>query len=78
MNIFISGKADRQHVQALVTCKQVAGLIPIFEKLLVETQASLVDVDDVVRVHRLQGRAQVLRDFLEAVNDAPQVLERLR
>ena len=78
MNVFLGGRPDKQHVQALLTCKQVGGLEALFTKLMQETQDALVRADDMVRVHRLQGRAEVLRDFLEAVADAPSVMERLK
>lgn len=78
MNLFLGARSDKQQVQTLLTCKQVTGLEPLFEKLLDETKASLVRADDMAVIHRLQGRAQVLEDFLEAVKDAPSVLERLR
>jgi hypothetical protein len=78
MNIFLGATTDRQHVQALLTCKQVGGLEALFQKLLDETKTSLVSADDMVRVHRLQGRAEVLKDFLEAMKDAPSVMERLK
>jgi hypothetical protein len=78
MNTFLDGRADRQHVQALLMCKQVPALELLFTKLLNETQTAMLDADDTVHIHRLQGRAKVLKDFLEAVNTAPSVLERLK
>jgi hypothetical protein len=78
MNVFLGGRPDKQHVQALLTCKQVGGLEALFTKLMQETQDALVRADDMVRVHRLQGRAEVLRDFLDAMGQAPAVMEKFR
>jgi arginine repressor len=78
MNLFLNAGTGKQQVHALLTCKQVTALESLFDKLLDETKASLVRADDMATIHRLQGRAQVLNDFLEAVNDAPSVMERLK
>lgn len=78
MNIFIGGQTDRRYMQTLVTCKQVGGLEQLFDKLLDETKTALVQVNEVDDIRRLQGRAKVLADFLEAMQQAPSVLERLR
>lgn len=77
MNIFLGGQTDRQHIQALAMCRQVPYLEALFQKLLDETRTALVFADDTDAMRRLQHRARVLSDFLEAVNDAPSVLERL-
>lgn len=78
MNTF--GKLDRQQLIALVRCSspEMASLVPLFEKVLDDTKAALVRTDDLGHFQRLQGRAQVIEDFLEAVSSAPSVLERLR
>lgn len=77
MNILNS--ADRQEQQALARCgtPEMRALLTLFEKLSAETQESLIAAEEVSRIHRLQGRAEFLRDFLEAVKDAPSVMERL-
>lgn len=54
------------------------GLQALFKVKLEEVKASLVEADDTVRIHRLQGRAEVLKDFLEALEQTPSVLERLK
>lgn len=56
----------------------MADLISLFNTKLEETKASLISADDMVRLHRLQGRAEALVDFLEAVEQSPSVLERLK
>jgi hypothetical protein len=49
----------------------------LFKQLLEETKSSLIEADG-DRFRQLQGRAKVLQDFLEAVDKAPSILERLK
>lgn len=80
MSIFLGSRPDKRYVAALVKCRQPdnEALLTLFKTKLDETKAALVDADDLTRIHRLQGRAEALRDFLEAVEQAPSVLERLK
>jgi len=78
MNLFLSSRPDRQHVAALLKCRGSEDLLGIFKAKLEETKAALIVADDTVKIHRLQGRAEVLQDFLEAVKEAPSIMERLR
>lgn len=80
MNFFLGSKPDRKHIQALVRCRsgEMEGLQSLFKVKLEEVKISLVEADDTVRIHRLQGRAEILKDFLEALEQAPSVLERLK
>ena len=79
MNLFLDGGSDRKAVSALSKCRQAEneGLLLLFKQLLEETKSSLVEADG-DRFRQLQGRAKVLQDFLEAVDKAPSILERLR
>ena len=79
MNLFLSSKSDRRTVSALVRCRQPEneGVLALFRQLLDETKSSLIDADG-DHFRRLQGRAKVLQDFLKAVEDAPQILERMK
>lgn len=72
MGIFIGHKPDGQQMQALARCKQPenAHLLALFEKVLAETKTALVSADQPVQIHRLQGRAAVIEDFLSAVKTA--------
>jgi hypothetical protein len=80
MKIFIGQKPDPQHMQALVRCKlgENGALLDLFRKKLEETKNSLVVADDLVKLHRLQGRAEVLTDFLEAVEKSQEIFDRVR
>lgn len=79
MKIFIGQKPDRQHMQALQRCKlENSALMDLFRKKLEETKDSLILADDPVRIHRLQGRAEVLADFLEAVEKSPEIFDRVK
>jgi hypothetical protein len=80
MKIFVGQKPDPQHMQALVRCKlgENGALLDLFRKKLEETKNSLVVADDLVKLHRLQGRAEVLTDFLEAVEKSQEIFDRVR
>ena len=80
MKIFIGQKPDRQHMQALQRCKldENGALLDLFRKKLEETKQSLIIADDLVRIHRLQGRAEVLSDFLEAVEKSSEIFDRVK
>lgn len=80
MKIFVGQKPDRQHIQALMRCKlpDSESLLALFRVRLEETKASLIAADDLVRIHRLQGRAEALADFLEAVEKSPEVFDRIK
>ena len=79
MNIFLDGRSDRKDVAALMRCRlpENEGLMSFFKQLLDDTKTSLVEADG-DHFRRLQGRAKVLQDFLAAVEQAPQVFERLK
>ena len=78
MTMFIGHKPKKQHVQALYHCKVTdnAALLELFETKLAEVKDSLVLADDPVMIHRLQGKASVLKEFLEAVEKSQEVLTR--
>lgn len=79
MNIFLDGRSDRKAVAALMKCRHAEneGLLSLFKQLLEDTKTSLVEADG-DHFRRLQGRAKVLQDFLEAVEKSPQIYERLK
>lgn len=66
---------DEQELRALAQLKH-SKLISLFEKLSSDCKASLVQADEMVRVHRLQGRAQAFEDLIKAVDDAVKIVER--
>jgi len=79
MKIFVGPKPDRKQMQALTRCKlpESEALLALFKTKLEETKNSLVSAEDPARIYRLQGRAEVLSDFLEAVEKSPEILARL-
>lgn len=79
MNIFLSAKSDRKAVAALARCRnsENGDLAQLFRQLLDETKTALISAEG-DNFRRLQGRAKVLADFLEAVDEAPQLLERMK
>jgi hypothetical protein len=76
MAIFIGHKPNRQHMQALSRCKQPENeaLIELFEKVLEDTKMSLVVADEPTRIHRLQGRAELILDFLDSIKKSGEIL----
>lgn len=67
-------------MQALFRCKQPESeaLLSLFRAKLEEVKSSLVSADEPIRMYRLQGRAEALADFLEAVEKSPEILERVK
>ena len=80
MKIFVGQKPDRQHMQALIRCKlqENEALLALFRAKLDETKVSLMQAEEPHRLYRLQGQAQVLSDFLEAVEKSPEVFDRIK
>jgi hypothetical protein len=80
MKIFVGQKPDKQHMQALYRCKlpENEALLALFRTRLEEVKNSLVYAEDTARIHRLQGRAEAIADFLEAVEESSEVLARLK
>ncbi len=79
MKIFVGQKPERKHIQALTRCKlpEHEALLDLFKTRLDEVKTALVQAEDPVRIHRLQGRAEAITDFLEAVEKSPEILARL-
>jgi hypothetical protein len=80
MKIFVGLKPTRQQMQAFQRCKlpESEKLLEVFRERLEETKTALIYADDPVRISRLQGRAETLADFLETVEKASEILERLK
>lgn len=80
MKIFVGYKPDRQHIQALMRCKlpENEALLALFKARLEETKSALVSAEDYARVCKLQGRAEVLADFLDAVERSQEVFDRVK
>jgi hypothetical protein len=80
MKIFVGQKPDRQHMQALIRCKlqENEPLLALFKQKLEETKISLMAAEEPHRIHRLQGQAQALSDFLEAVEKSSEVFDRIK
>jgi len=77
MSNFLGPKPDPQHIQALVNCKlHNPVLVTLLQAKLDEVKTLLISADE-DRVHRLQGKAQMLSDLLEALEIAPTILNRV-
>jgi len=73
-------KATKAHLGSVMQCRSPAmePLKQMFEVALEDTKSSLVRAIDTVHIHRLQGRAETLKDFLVLLETAPQIAERLK
>ena len=80
MKIFVGTKPDRKQMQALTRCKlpESEALLALFKTKLEETKVSLMSAEEPARIYRLQGRAEVLSDFLEAVEKSSEVFDRIK
>ena len=72
-------RATKQELECFnrLNAPEMRALRTFFDNQLAETLKSLI-VADGVHMHRLQGRAGVLSDLLETVDNAASALERLR
>jgi hypothetical protein len=52
--------------------------LALFRMKLEETKNSLMVAEEPHRIHRLQGQAQALSDFLEAVEKSSEVFDRIK
>lgn len=77
--MFIGHKPKKQQLTALSRCRlpENQALLELFEAKLDEVRDSLITADDQILVYRLQGKAAVLKEFLEAVEKSQEVLGRL-
>jgi len=74
----ILNTADRAQLVALVRCKspEMAPLVQLFENVLKDLKTSLIHAAETERICRLQGKAMVIVEILEAIETAPSILER--
>ena len=79
MKSIIGDKPTKQHLQALMRCKlpESEPLLSLLSTRLEETKQSLIKAEDMARVYKLQGRAEILQDFLEAVNKSSEIMGRI-
>lgn len=70
---------DKQQLYALARCNapDMQPLLQLFNNELEEAKRALIFASDTDHFRRMQGKAQVLFDFLEAVKNAPSVMERV-
>ena len=53
-------------------------LVELVELKFEEVKDSLVTATDTQHIHRLQGKASVLKEFLEAIDKSQEVMERYK
>jgi hypothetical protein len=63
---------DNQAIRALLRLREPGNeaMLKLIESQVAETKQKLVKADDMVLIHRLQGRAEAFEDLLKAVEDA--------
>lgn len=72
-------KATKVQLGAVIQCRspEIAPLKQMFEDALDDTKSALMRAVDPVHLHRLQGRAETLNDFLVLLETANQIAARL-
>jgi hypothetical protein len=67
--------ADVQAIKALLRLREPGNeaLLKLIELQISEAKQKLVRADDMVLIHRLQGRAEAFEDLLKAIEDARKV-----
>lgn len=73
------GAPTKQQLAAVLRCRSddMRPMVQMFETTLDRTMKSLVLATDPVLIHRLQGKAQVFKEFLELLNEADRIMARL-
>lgn len=66
---------DNQAIRALLRLLEPGNeaMLKLIESQVAETKQKLVKADDMVVIHRLQGRAEAFEDLLKAVEDARKI-----
>jgi hypothetical protein len=80
MNMILGTKPSRQELMALMRFRlpENAALVELLRTRLEAQKSSLIVADNPDHLRRLQGSARVLQDFLEAIDQSPEILERLK
>ena len=65
-----------QELHTLAQLRNMQRLPEVVEKIASQYKDALVHADDMVRIHRLQGRVEVLEALVAAIHDAAKILER--
>lgn len=69
----LSSNLTRHQVDALINLRNSNNdvLLSIFREDLAQAISALTKADDMMRVHRLQGRIAFLEEFINNVDNAP-------
>ena len=69
---------DQQQINALLRIKEPgnSALIALLEGQIEKAVSRLTQADDMVTIHRLQGRCEAFKDLLKAIEDASKVVNR--
>lgn len=72
--------ATLPQLKTVIHCRSngMEPLAEMFASALEDVKAKLITATDTVHIHRLQGKAQALHDFIELLETAPQIVERMR
>jgi hypothetical protein len=64
-----------QDVQALAQAKRLGNgkFVAVMERIADDTKTQLVHADDMVRIHRLQGRVEMLEALVAAFDQAAEL-----
>ena len=69
---------DKQQINALLKIKETGNtaLLALLEEQIQKAVSRLQQADDMVMVHRLQGRCEAFNDLLTAIEESPKVVNR--
>ena len=69
---------DKQQIIALLKIKETGNtaLLALLEEQIQKAVSRLQQADDMVMVHRLQGRCEAFNDLLTAIEESPKVVNR--
>lgn len=72
--------ATPTQLKTVIFCRSngMEPLAEMFASALEEVKTKLTLATDTVMIHRLQGKAQVLHDFIELLETAPQIIGRMK
>ena len=68
----------QQQINGLLRIKETGdtALKALLEEQIEKTVSRLIQADDMVTIHRLQGRCEAFKDLLKAIDDSPKVANR--
>lgn len=72
--------ATLPQLRTVIYCRSngMEPLAEMFASALDDVKAKLITATDTVHIHRLQGKAQALHDFIDLLDTVDQIVERMK